>query len=157
MSRTGATCPCCGAIMTMADIRFEGRAGRLGAVMTAVVVNGPKGKGKEYRLPTDAELRAAEISHEEIDELYAQIPFGLPEEPVSPDRPSPNTRGASGLPRYGIDSWRKIFTNRQLLAMGVFIREIRRVTEDAHNYPEDWCGGTIDLSGSLNQPPSRPR
>ena len=139
MSRTGATCPCCGAIMTMADIRFEGRAGRLGAVMTAVVVNGPKGKGKEYRLPTDAELRAAEISHEEIDELYAQIPFGLPEEPVSPDRPSPNTRGASGLPRYGIDSWRKIFTNRQLLAMGVFIREIRRVTEDAHNYPEDWC------------------
>ena len=139
MSRTGATCPCCGAITTMADIRFEGRAGRLGAEMTAVVVNGPKGKGKEYRLPMDAELRAAEISHEEIDELYAQIPFGLPEEPVSPDRPSPNTRGASGLPRYGIDSWRKIFTNRQLLAMGVFIREIRRVTEDAHNYPEDWC------------------
>ena len=53
MSRTGATCPCCGAITTMEDIRFEGRAGRLGAVMTAVVVDGPKGKGKEYRLPTD--------------------------------------------------------------------------------------------------------
>ena len=32
MSRTGATCPCCGAIMTMQDIRLEGRAGRLGAV-----------------------------------------------------------------------------------------------------------------------------
>ena len=45
MSRTGATCPCCGAITTMEDIRFEGRAGRLGAVMTAVVVDGPKGKG----------------------------------------------------------------------------------------------------------------
>ena len=28
MSRTGATCPCCGAIMTMGDIRYEGRAGR---------------------------------------------------------------------------------------------------------------------------------
>ena len=139
MSRTGATCPCCGAITTMEDIRFEGCAGRLSVVMTAVVVDGPKGKGKEYRLPTDAELQAAKISQEELDELYAQIPFGLPEEPVSPDRPSPNTRGASGLPRYGIDSWRKTFTNRQLLAMGVFIREIRRVTGDAHNYPEDWC------------------
>ena len=49
MSRTGATCSCCGASTTMEDIRFEGRAGRLGAVMTAVV-DGPKGKGKEYRL-----------------------------------------------------------------------------------------------------------
>ena len=28
MSRTGATCPCCGAIMTMSDIRYEGQVGR---------------------------------------------------------------------------------------------------------------------------------
>ena len=48
MSRSGARCPCCPAIMTMEDIRLEGRAGRLGAAMTAVVVDGPK--GKEYRL-----------------------------------------------------------------------------------------------------------
>ncbi len=56
-SRTssGATCPCCGTIMTMEDIRLEGRAGRLGAVMTAVVVDGPN--GKEYRLPAAEEVR----------------------------------------------------------------------------------------------------
>ena len=42
MSRTGAKCPCCGAIMTMEDVRLEGRAGRLGAVMTAVVADGQK-------------------------------------------------------------------------------------------------------------------
>ena len=36
MSRTGATCPCCGAIMTMEDIRLEGRAGRLAAMMTTL-------------------------------------------------------------------------------------------------------------------------
>ena len=138
MSRTGATCPCCGAITTMEDIRFEGRAGRLGAVMTAVVVDGPKGKGKEYRLPTDHERAVAEVTEEQLEVLYADIPFGLPEEPVSPDRPSPNSRGASGLPRYGFDSWRKLFTNRQLLAMGMFIREIRRISEETDNYPEDW-------------------
>lgn len=49
MSRSGAQCPCCPTIMSMDDIRYEGRAGRLGAVMTAVVVDGVK--GKEYRLP----------------------------------------------------------------------------------------------------------
>ena len=40
--------------MTMSDIRYEGKAGRLGAVMTAVVVDGAK--GKEYRLPTGHEI-----------------------------------------------------------------------------------------------------
>jgi hypothetical protein len=54
MSRSGASCPCCGSIMTMEDIRLEGRAGRLGAVMTAVVVDGKN--GKEYRLPKKQEL-----------------------------------------------------------------------------------------------------
>ena len=78
MSRTGATCPGCGAIMTMSDIRFEGQAGRLGAMMTAVVVDGAK--GKEYRLPTDHELEVAEVTEERLQVLYANIPFGLPEE-----------------------------------------------------------------------------
>ena len=104
MSRTGATCPCCGAIMTMADIRLEGRAGRLGAVMTAVVVDGRK--GKEYRLPTDHEREVAEVSEERLQALYANIPFGLPEEQtpkagskeasgVSSRRSMASTRGAS--------------------------------------------------------------
>ena len=114
MSRTGATCPCCGAIMTMEDIRFEGRSGRLAATMTAVVVDGPK--GKEYRLPTDVEFQAAEVSKEELDELYTQIPFGLPEEPL----PGKETLGFR-VPLYGFDQWAKLFSERQLMALGSFI------------------------------------
>ena len=52
MSRSGASCPCCPAIMTTEDIRHEARAGRLGHEMTAVVTGGVH--GKEYRLPTVA-------------------------------------------------------------------------------------------------------
>ena len=83
-------------------------------------------EGKEYRLPTEVEMEAACVTEEALDRLYKQIPFGLPGEPVSPDRPSPNSRGASGLPRYGFGTWRQLFTNRQLLALGTFVREIRR-------------------------------
>jgi adenine-specific DNA methylase len=54
MSPSGAQCPCCPVIMTMEDIRLEGQAGRLGAVMTAVVVDGSN--GKEYRLPVSEEI-----------------------------------------------------------------------------------------------------
>ena len=117
MSRTGATCPCCGAITTMADIRLEGRAGRLGAVMTAVVVDGPK--GKEYRLPTDRERSVAEVSEEQLRALYEDIPFGLPEEPL----PSKEALGFR-VPLYGFDTWRKLFTNRQLATQQTLIRAI---------------------------------
>ena len=136
MSASGATCPGCGAISMTRDIRAEGLAGRLGERMTAVVVEGQA--GKEYRLPTDMEIETARVTEEELDRLYAEIPFGLPDEPISPDRPSPNSRGASGLPRYGFDTWRTVFTSRQLLAIGTFIREIRRVPEETGEYPDEW-------------------
>ena len=134
MSRTGATCPCCGTIMTMEDIRFEGRAGRLAAVMTAVVVDGPK--GKEYRLPTDHEREAAEVTEEQLRALYADIPFGLPEEQTP--------KGGSGASRafsvdgYGFDTWRKLFTSRQLMALGSFVLIVRRLMQKLNGRPESW-------------------
>ncbi len=139
MSRSGAQCPCCGAIATMEDLRLEGRAGRLGAVMTAVVVDGPN--GKEYRLPTGEEIAAARVEAGALDALYAEVPFGPPDEPICADRPSPNSRGASGLPRYGFDTWCALFTDRQLLALATFVREIRR---------------TAGLCGPAGRAPSSP-
>ena len=136
MSRTGATCPCCGAIMTMADIRFEGRAGRLGAVMTAVVVDGPKGKGKEYRLPTDHEWAVAEVNEEQLQALYANIPFGLPEEQTP--KAGIGASRAFSVDGYGFDTWRKLFTNRQLLALGGFVLTLRRLIQELDNWPESW-------------------
>ena len=131
MSRSGARCPCCPAIMTMEDIRLEGRAGRLGATMTAVVVDGPK--GKEYRLPEEEELRAAEVSPDELDTLYADIPFGLPTEPL----PGKEALGFR-IPLYGFDQWAKLFTDRQLLALGTILREIRRCSGDMSDIPDKW-------------------
>ena len=119
MSRTGASCPCCGMIMTMEDIRLEGRAGRLGAVMTAVVVEGQK--GKEYRTPTEYERAVAEVSEEELQELYADVPFSLPDEPL----PIEGTLGFSA-PLYGFKSWRELFTSRQLATQCVFIKAMTK-------------------------------
>lgn len=101
MSRSGAQCHCCSTIMTMEDLRLEGRTGRLGATTTAVVVEGPR--GKEYRLPMAEELKAAGVSREELDELYSDIPLGLPEEAMP-------IQGALGIraPLYGFDQWSKL-------------------------------------------------
>ncbi len=128
MSRTGVTCPGCGAIMPMADIRREGCADRLGAVMTAVVVNGPK--GKEYRVPTDHELVVATVSAEKLQTLYNHIPFGLPSEPI------PTQSRISGVYNYGLDTWQKLFTHRQLLCLGTFTVLLRGLVQESNTLPE---------------------
>jgi adenine-specific DNA methylase len=133
MSRSGASCPCCGTIMTMEDIRLEGRAGKLGSTMTTVVMDSPG--GKEYRLPTPHELEMAEAAQAELEPVFADVPFGLPSEPLA---------GADALgfrvPLYGFDQWHKLFTPRQLLSLAVFIqatREIRKYLEN-HKYSYNW-------------------
>ena len=115
MSRSGAKCPCCPAIMTMEDIRLEGQAGRLGEIMTAVVVEGQK--AKEYRLPVGHEIQMAKEAEKALPDIFAKIPFGLPEEPL----PSKEALGFR-VPLYGFDQWKKLFTPRQLLALGTFVK-----------------------------------
>ena len=141
MSRTGATCPCCGAIMTMEDIRLEGRAGRLGAVMTAVVVDGPKGKGKEYRLPTEHERAVAQVTEEQLQVLYADIPFGLPEEPTP--KAGTGAARAFSVDGYGFDTWRKLFTNRQLMALGTLMLTVRKLVRELDDWPRRWREAVI--------------
>ena len=118
MSRSGAKCPCCGAIMTMQDIRLEGRAGRLGAVMTAVVVQVQN--GKEFRSPTEPEVQASEDAAVRIDSVFKKLPLGLVREQMCPA----STRSIS-CHLYGLDSFQKAFTPRQHLALGTFASHIR--------------------------------
>ena len=120
MSRTGATCPCCGVIMTMGDIRLEGRTGRLGTVMTAIVVEGKK--GKRYRLPTEHERDVAQVTEEQLRALYEDIPFGLPEEPTP--KAGNGASRAFSVDGYGFDTWRKLFTSRQLATQSAFTKAV---------------------------------
>lgn len=122
MSRAGTTCPCCGTIMTMEDLRLEGRAGRLGSQMTAVVMDGPA--GKEYRCPATLELEMAEAAALERQALSASVPFGIPTEATP--------KGGSGAARafsvdgYGLFEWGNLFTHRQLKSTAAFLLASRR-------------------------------
>jgi adenine-specific DNA methylase len=139
MSRSGVSCPCCnGAIMTSEDIRAEGLAGRMGTLMTAVVVDTED--GKEYRLPTAAETQAAIDAESQLDQLYSEIPFGLPTEPI----PTGSSRRGGGsaftVPLFGLDQWHKLFIPRQLHTLGTFVKYSRTAVhqiEDA-GYSQEW-------------------
>ncbi len=141
MSKSGTTCPCCGTIMKMEDIRLEARAGRLGTMMTAVVVD--TGDGKEYRLPREEEVLMAAEAEKELSQIFAEIPFGLPEEPT----PGIAGRGrkSSSLRIYGLLSWKTLFTSRQLLALGTFVKYTRTVyaVMQERGYPVDWIEAVV--------------
>lgn len=139
MSRAGVKCPCCSGVMKMDDLRYEGQAGRLGAVMTAVAIDGPA--GKEFRRPTDHELRVAAIEPADLQEAYADVPFGLPIEPTP--KAGGGASRAFSVGGYGMTRWCDLFTHRQLLALGILVRLIRSLpaTLERFGYTDNWRVG----------------
>ena len=132
MSRAGAQCPCCAAIMTMEDIRVEGKAQRLGSVATAVVTESQTSKA--YRLPTPHEIDCAIRAEAELERVFADIPFGLPTEPT----PNEHALGMR-IPKYGFSRWCDLFTSRQLLALGTLVKQVRRfAAADDSGLPREW-------------------
>jgi len=107
--------------LTMDNLRTQGQQNLLGAQMTAVVVEstvpGSKKTAKNYRLPVQQELEAAKVEIEELEAVFEDLPFGLPDEPLPPV----GTLGFR-IPLYGFKKWRDIFTPRQFLVLGIFLQ-----------------------------------
>jgi len=137
MSRAGSSCPCCGTINTMEDVRLEGKAGRLGSVMTAVIVDTPD--SKDYRALTEHELAVATPSEEAVQAAFADVPFGVPDEPT-PAGGGSGAGGAFSVQGYGLMMWRDLFTPRQLMALGSFVAATRAAPEQmvAEKCPPEW-------------------
>ena len=113
----GAKCLACGSAISMSFIREQGRGDRLGAQMVAVVAEG--NRGRTYLAPTDAQAKTAVV------ERGQDVPTG---------RIADNPRWFS-TPMYGMDTFDKLFTARQLTALTTFsdlVGEAReRVLRDA--------------------------
>ncbi|HGW4869681.1 TPA: DUF1156 domain-containing protein [Pseudomonas aeruginosa] len=115
-------------------IKSEGKAGRIGSRLMAVVADSPS--GKIYLSPTVAHEEAARLSK----------PEWMPDIPIS---------GSSqylGVKPYGIDSFSQIFTDRQMVALNVFtglVQEaIARARKDALVSGMADDGNGIEESGS---------
>ena len=102
VTRTGATCIGCGAAVELNYIRAEGRNGRLGQQLMAVVAQG--NRTRTYLAPTPEHASAAAI----------QRPQQLPDGEVAT-----NPRWFS-TPAFGMTEFADLFTARQLTALCVF-------------------------------------
>jgi putative DNA methylase len=144
MSRSGVTCPCCGMIMTMEDIRQIGQGCGLGLTPTASIVE--SSTGKAYRLPSDAEIQAVKDAKESVEEIFKKIPFGLPNEQTP--GPAGSRLNSSSLRFYGLNKWSDLFTPRQSITLGYFVMAVRSahaaLTEAG--YSDHWISAILTYS-----------
>ncbi len=123
VNRQGATCLCCGTHTGFPHVRAQGKAGHMDAQLMAIVAEGTR--TRIYLAPTpehEATARAA-------------VPGWKPEVAL------PNNPRNFNTPIYGLDTFDKLFTARQLIALTTFsdlVGEAKRKVEAdimANNVP----------------------
>ena len=110
VGRTGATCLVCNTPVPLAHVRAEGKAGRMGAQLMAIVAEGDR---QRIYLPPDPEHEKAAV---------VPRPDNVPDAEV----PTPS-HDVDRLPMYGMNQWSDAFTNRQLTALATLSQLIGEV------------------------------
>ena len=101
VNRTNAYCCGCGTAVNLTYIREQGKTGKMGEIMTAIVAEGKR--RKLFLSPTDKHLQIA----------GAATPKWRPRQAIM------DTRKVSALV-YGMTHWHELFTKRQLTALTTF-------------------------------------
>ena len=102
VNRTGAYCCGCGTAVNLPYVRKQGKAGKIRKVMTTIVAEGDR--RKLFLSPTEADIEVAQ-STEPTWKPRGKLP-----------REAMNLR----VQGYGLTDWHQLFTERQLMALGVF-------------------------------------
>jgi len=102
VSRKGAVCVACGTPVGLDYVRSEGKAGRMGQQLMAIVAEGDK--GRIYLSPTEEQEKVA----------FSAKPIWKPESNL------PKEALGFRVQNYGMTKHADLFTNRQLVALTTF-------------------------------------
>jgi len=141
VSRAKATCLCCKDRTVLppdrvraqlaaqhggADVVFDDKGNRTGgARLLAVVTLQPGQQGRHYRLPTDRDYQAVWKAQQRLTDIAARAhPDALS---LVPDETIPRTElRRISLPIYGVERFRDMFNDRQLVSLATLAHCIRQ-------------------------------
>jgi adenine-specific DNA methylase len=105
-----------------AQVRAAAKLGKMSAAMTSVVLPGSRG-GKAYRTATSEDAAA----YGQAQSALARMRLEHAELPLVPDEPMPSRAQTTGgvVSAFGIDTYGKLFNDRQLLALITFSRTVQ--------------------------------
>jgi len=131
-----ATCPFCGTVADLDYVKAEGRAGKLGDQMVAMVAAGSGGRGWRYfaadELPEGAVPTTKELDRR-LDSFCKTAGITPPLEDIAGKISDDNSLGITVKP-YGIRTFKDLFTTRQLLfhlTVAATIRTAQNTMKDA--------------------------
>lgn len=125
-------CIACGNNLIAKYLRAEGVAGRLGLRMVAVVTR--DGRRRHYRVPSPDEVAAASIP--DVNRSVAEVSL------------NPAGQGIRvGL--YGMTTWDRLFTERQLLTLTSFADEVSEIHDEvvADGGNREWATAVTTILG----------
>ncbi len=86
-------------------------------------------------------INAANLTESDVLHVFSDIPFGVPTEPTP--KGGNGASRAFSVERYGLDEWDKLYTKRQLVALGTYLKLINGAYDQMkeYSYSEDWLDG----------------
>jgi putative DNA methylase len=114
VNRRGTTCIACSTPVPFDHVRAEGKAGRMGAQLMAIVTEGKN--GRSYYAPTPENEQAAQVA--------------IPDD--APDTDLPEQALSFRVQLYGMIKHRDLFTPRQLVALTTFSDLVAEAREQIH-------------------------
>ncbi len=148
--RAKATCLYCGSVLPPERVRaqlsaqrggcnvlFDADGKRVGgARMLAVVTLAPGIQGRNYRLPTERDYEAVWKAQKWLKAILDEWEKGGKKGlcPV-PDEPLPLMSGTFNVPLYGMSTWSKMFSSRQLLALVNLCQSLKKRSICNMTYP----------------------
>jgi len=128
MQQGSVICPFCKTVASGVYLRKQACSGKMG-VQLVISSFLEKGRQKSYEVVEKSSGLSVDLAQELVTQrrssnCYGTVPW-LPTEVVPSDRPAPNSRGLSGVQRYGADVFFKLFSTRQLAVLVEFAAMIR--------------------------------
>ena len=153
MQQGKAACPFCDTSIDGRYLRTESKAKRMGQQMMVVVTSQAGRQGRGYRPATPADEDNFKQASMALEQAKSKWGTGIvPNEEMTPDRPSPNSRGLSGVVRYGMDTFGSLFNDRQALALITFCRCIQKINPSIEGMDADYANAVhLILSLNLNR------
>ena len=124
-SRGDTVCLHCRQVVKAEYVRQAGRDGKMGAILTSVVLEAKGSGGKRYRADAPGDEQHYHAAARRLAELQAQHDADLP---LVPDEPMPRHLTGGVITAFGFDTFGRLFNARQLLALAAFTRHVG----DAH-------------------------
>jgi putative DNA methylase len=129
--RGNVICPCCGFTTSVNSVRkqfFDSGGGTNNAQMLAVVYTKENQIGRIFRLPSDLELKSIINSTKLVNAKEKDYLDKTGSIPL--DNELPLMSGVFNAPIYGIDTWRKLYSNRQYLVLLTLAEKIALLEND---------------------------